>query len=170
MSTKLKERLRLVLYVLVLLFALLLDNAAFTTLGLRYIPTVMPIAVACVALWEGADRGSIFGLIGGCLWAWNTELTYFGAWCIFSMTVTGIGAGLLAERFLLQSWKTILCVSAAALFLCSGVFTLLQAAAGLVSVDRFFMQFLPEGLISMVFVVFFYPVTEYISRIGGFHG
>ena len=30
-------------------------------------PLILPVAVACVALWEGADRGALFGLLAGVL-------------------------------------------------------------------------------------------------------
>lgn len=170
MSGKNQIRIKMVLYGLVLLAALLMDGAAFGALNPRYTPCVMPIAVACIGLWEGAERGIIFGLIGGCLVAWSTELSMFGAWKILVLTVVGFAAGVLSERFLLQSWKTVLSISAVALLLTEGLYTIFLSMSGTLAAGAFFNEFLPKGLISLVFCLLFYPVTEYISRIGGFHG
>ena len=170
MSGKTQIRIKMALYAFVLLAALLMDSAAFSALHPRYTPCVMPIAVACIGLWEGADRGIIFGLIGGCVWAWSNELSMYGAWRILVLTVTGFSAGILSQRFLLQSWKTIFSISAAALVLCDGLYTVFLSLSGTLATGAFFNEFLPRCLISLIFCLLFYPVTQYISRIGGFHG
>ena len=170
MAGKTQNRIKLALYGVVLLVALLMDSAAFGALHLRYTPSVVPIAVACIGLWEGTERGIIFGLIGGCALAWSTELSMYGAWCILVLTVVGLAAGLLSERFLLQSWKTVFSISAAALFACDGLYTMFLSMSGTLSAGAFFNEFLPKCLISLVFCAVFYPITAYISRIGGFHG
>lgn len=170
MSSKTQFRMKMALYTLVLLVAMLLDGAVFGALQLRYCPSVMPIAVVCIGLWEGVERGSIFGLVGGCLWAWSTRLTMYGAWCIVVLTLVGMIAGLLAERFLLQGWKTALSISIPALFFTDGVYTIFMSVSGTMPAGAFFNEFLPKCLLSLVFVVIFFPVTQYISRIGGFHG
>ena len=71
MSSKMRFRMKMALYVVVLFAAMLLDEAVFGAMNLRYRPCVMPIAVACIGLWEGVEKGSIFGLVCGCLWAWR---------------------------------------------------------------------------------------------------
>ena len=170
MSTKTQFQFKMLLYGIVLLAAMLLDSSAFGALNLRYSPCVMPIAVACVGLCEGTERGIIFGLIGGLLCAWSTELTMYGAWRIVVLTVAGLAAGLLSERFLLQGWKTILCISIPALFFTDGMYSIFLSISGTLPPGAFFNEFLPRCLISLVFCVVFYPATRYISRIGGFHG
>lgn len=170
MSSKTQFRIKMVLYGVVLLAAMLLDGAAFGALNLRYTPSVMPVAVACVCLWEGTEKGSIFGLIGGCMWAWSTRLTMYGAWCIVVMTVLGMTAGLLAERFLLQGWKTALSVSIPALLLTDGVYSIFLSVNGTLPAGAFFNEFLPRCLISLVFCGVFFPSARAISKIGGFHG
>lgn len=170
MSSKTQFRIKMALYGAVLLAAMLLDGAAFGALALRYPPCVMPVAVACVALWEGTERGTILGLIGGCLWAWSSRLTMYGAWCIVVLTLIGLVAGLLAERFLLQGWKTALSVSLPALFLTDGVYSIFLSINGTLPAGAFFNEFLPRCLISLAFCGVFFPVTRYISRIGGFNG
>ncbi len=170
MSTKTQFRMKMALYGVVLLLAMLLDGAVFGALDLRYSPSVMPIAVACIGLWEGTERGTIFGLVGGCLRVWSTELTMYGAWCLFILTLIGLASGLLAERFLLQGWKTALGVSIPALLFTDGLYAIVLSINGTLPAGAFFNEFLPRCLLSLLFCLFFFPVTRYVSRIGGFHG
>lgn len=170
MSSKMQFRMKMALYALVLLGALLLDEAVFSALNLRYRPCVMPIAVTCIGLWEGVEKGAIFGLAGGCLWAWSGPLSILGAWHIVALTLSGMAAGLLSQRFLLQSWKTIFSVSIPVLFLAEGVYVIALSASGTLPGMAILTEFAPECLLSMAFCLIFYPVTQYISRIGGFHG
>ncbi len=170
MSEKIQFRAKMVLYGMVLLLALLLDNAAFSALSLRYRPYVMPIAVACIGLWQGAEKGSAFGLIGGCLWAWSSALSMYGVWQIVTLPVVGLAAGIMSDRFLLQSWKTIFNISVPALFLTEGLYVIFLSISGRLPPETLITHFLPECLISLAFCGVFYPMTRYISRIGGFHG
>lgn len=62
MPSKWQFRMKMTLYAAVLLAALLLDEAVFSALALWFRPCVMPVAVACIGLWEGTEKGSIFGL------------------------------------------------------------------------------------------------------------
>ena len=130
MSSKMRFRMKMALYVVVLFAAMLLDEAVFGAMNLRYRPCVMPIAVACIGLWEGIEKGSIFGLVGGCLWAWSGPLSLMGAWHIVALTLVGFASGLLAQRFLLQSWKTIFSISIPALLLTEGVYVVALTARG----------------------------------------
>lgn len=170
MSSKTQFRLKMALYVLVLVLAELIQSAVFGGLQNGLSPSVMPVAVACIALFEGAERGGIFGLVGGCLWAWSTQLSYYGAWCIVVLTLAGILAGLVTERFLLRGVQTALCVSLPALLLTSGVELLAALVSGRAPASAFLTVLLPELLISLVLCLLFYPLTACISRIGGSHG
>ena len=159
MSSKMRFRMKMALYVVVLFAAMLLDEAVFGAMNLRYRPCVMPIAVACIGLWEG-----------GCLWAWSGPLSLMGAWHIVALTLVGFASGLLAQRFLLQSWKTIFSISIPALLLTEGVYVVALTARGVLPGSVIITDLVPECLLSAVFCVVFYPITQYISRIGGFHG
>jgi hypothetical protein len=170
MSSKTQFRLKMTLYTVVLLVALLLDGAVFGALDLRYVPCVMPVAVACIGLWEGAEKGCIFGLVGGCLWAFSDALSMYGAWRIVTLTATGLISGFLAERFLLQGWKTAVSFSVPAIFLTDGLYVIFLTATDRLPGNALMTEFLPACLISLLFCVVFYPATQYISRIGGFHG
>lgn len=170
MSSKTLFRVKMALYVLVLILAELLQTSVFGSLKLGLVPSVMPVAVVCISIVEGSQRGCIFGLVGGCLWAWSTELSYYGAWCIVCLTVIGTLAGMVTERFLLRGIKTALCISAPALLLTEGLYLVTSVISGRVPFYAFFTIFLPEAVIALLLCLLFYPLTAYISRIGGFHG
>ena len=170
MSSKAKFRIKMILYGLVLVVAELLQTSVFGTLNLGVVACVMPVAVACISICEGPQRGCIFGLIGGCLWAWSTQLSFYGAWCIMILTVVGIAAGLITERFLLQGVKTALSVSAGALLLTDGLYTLSGIFTGILPFRALFTVFVPGALIALVLCLGIYFLTARISQIGGFHG
>ncbi len=170
MTSKTQLRIKMALYAVILIVAELLQTSVFGSMSLGLVPSVMPVAVSCISICEGAERGSIFGLAGGCLWAWSTRLTFYGAWCILLLTATGILAGLITDRYLLQGIKTALSISAGALLLTDGVYTIYGIFSGTIPPYVFFTVFLPEALIALVLCLVIYPITAHISRIGGFHG
>lgn len=170
MSTKTLFRLKMALYAAVLLFAELLQTAVFGGLRLGLVPCVMPLAVVCIALFEGGEKGAIFGLAGGCLWAWGTALSMYGAFCIVILTVVGTLTGLITERYLLRGLPTALCMGAAALLLTDGLYVLTQASSGHIPAKVFFTLFVPECLLSLALGLLIYAMIAQISRIGGSHG
>lgn len=170
MSSKTQFRIKMALYAAVLILAELLQTAVFGELSLGLVPCVMPVAVACIGIFEGSERGCIFGFAGGCLWAWATALSIYGAWCIVSLPAIGFLAGLITERFLLRGPKTALSISAGALVLTDGVYVLAQILSGKIPAGALVTIFVPECLLSLALCLLIYPLTAQISRIGGFHG
>ncbi len=170
MTSKTQFRIKMALYAVILIVAELLQTSVFGSMSFGLVPSVMPVAVSCISVCEGAERGSIFGLAGGCLWAWSTRLTFYGAWCILLLTATGILAGIITDRYLLQGIKTALSISAGALLLTDGLYTIYGIFSGSIPPYVFFTVFLPEALIALVLCLVIYPITAHISRIGGFHG
>ena len=170
MTSKTQFRIKMALYAVILIVAELLQTSVFGSMSFGLVPSVMPVAVSCISVCEGAERGSIFGLAGGCLWAWSTRLTFYGAWCILLLTATGILAGIITDRSLLQGIKTALSISAGALLLTDGLYTIYGIFSGTIPPYVFFTVFLPEALIALVLCLVIYPITAHISRIGGFHG
>ena len=51
-----------------------------------------------------------------------------------------------------------------------GVYVVALTARGVLPGSVIITDLVPECLLSAVFCVVFYPITQYISRIGGFHG
>ena len=170
MTSKTQFRIKMALYAVILIVAELLQTSVFGSMSFGLVPSVMPVAVSCISVCEGAERGSIFGLAGGCLWAWSTRLTFYGAWCILLLTATGILAGIITDRYLLQGIKTALSISAGALLLTDGLYTIYGIFSGSIPPYVFITVFLPEALIALVLCLVIYPITAHISRIGGFHG
>jgi len=170
MSSKNLSRIKKVLMALLLVLAELLQSAVFGGLQLGMVPAVMPVAVACIAMYEGPENGAIYGLIGGCLWAWSSELSYYGAWCILVLTGIGFAAGLVTERYLLRGIKTLLTFSAGAVVLTDGLHTLAGIFSGRVPPTALFSVFLPGALISLILSLGFLALASYISKIGGTHG
>lgn len=170
MSSKTQFRIKMALYAAVLILAELLQTAVFGALNLGIVPCVMPVAVACIGIFEGAERGCIFGFAGGCLWAWSTALSMYGAWCIVCLPVIGFLAGLITERFLLRGPKTALSISAGALVLTDGLYVIFQIGFGRIPFGALGTIFVPECIVSLVLCLLIYPLTAQISRIGGFHG
>lgn len=170
MSGKAIVRIKTVLYAAVLVLAELLQTSVFGELSLPYAPCAMPLAVACIALFEGAEKGVIYGLAGGCLWAWSSALSYYGAWCIVALAFVGAVSGMITERFLLRGLKTALCMAVGAILVTEGVYVLVRSFAGTLPAGAFFTYFLPEFLLSMMLCLLFYAVVSLISRIGGSHG
>lgn len=170
MSSKTRYRLKMALYVLVLLLAELLQTSVFGGLQLRVSACVMPVAVACISLFEGSQRGCIFGLAGGCIWAWSDQLSYYGAFIIVSLTLIGTISGLVTERFLLRGIKTALAITVPAIIFTEGVDLLVRVLLGQVPAYAFGTVLVPEILIALVLCLGVYPVTAQISQMGGFHG
>lgn len=170
MANKTLFRLKMILYAAALLLAELLQTAVFGGLPLGIVPCVMPVAVVCIAMFEGGERGAVFGLAGGCLWAWGTALSMYGAFCIVILAVTGAATGLITERYLLQGVPTALCISTVSLLLTDGLYVLFQAVYGNIPGRAFFTLFIPECLLSLALGLIFYAITAQISRIGGSHG
>ncbi len=170
MANKAHLYLKMTLYVMLLILAELMQTSVFGNLDFRLTPSVMPIAVACIGLFEGSQRGCILGLVGGCLWAWSTQLSYYGAWCIVILTVIGTMAGLVTELYLLRGIQTTLCLCAIAMLLTEGMYLLMGILGGSIPLYALFNTFLPETVISLLCCLFFYPLTAYVAKIGGTHG
>ena len=170
MSSKTQFRVKMALYAAVLILAELLQTSVFGQLDLGVVPCVMPVAVACISIFEGSERGCVFGLAGGCLWAWSTSLTMYGAWCIVTLPAIGFLAGLVTERFLLRGLKTALSISAGAVVLTDGLLVLTRIFSGRMPFSALVTNFVPECLLSLVLCLLIYAIAAQISQIGGFHG
>ena len=88
-------------------------------------PMLLPLAVAAVAVLEGAYAGTGFGLAVGLLW----ELAYPGGFggLVFYLALAGMAMGAVSQYALSQSFAGCLICSAGVL----GVLDLLRVARGL---------------------------------------
>lgn len=170
MSQKAHNRIKYFLYAMTILLAYLLEDAAFSPLNILWTPLIMPIAVTVIGLCEDQEKGGIYGLAAGMLWAVSTDFNMYGAWRILALSIIGVAAGMLSQRFLLKGLKTAILLSIPALALSDGMYVIFRSIGGTLPGLSFFTLFLPQCLISLVFCLLFYPMAGYISRIGGFHG
>ena len=170
MSPKALSRIKYTLYAAIILLAYLLEDAAFSPLNILWTPLIMPIAVCAIGLCEDQDKGGIYGLAAGLLWAISTDFNMYGAWRILALTITGVASGMLSQRYLLKGLKTLIFLSIPALTLSDGVYVLFRSIGGSLPPMALFTLFVPQCLISLVFCLVIYPMTGYVSRIGGFHG
>ena len=100
-------------------------------------PVLLPLAVAAVAVLEGAYAGTGFGLAVGLLW----ELAYPGGFggLVFYLALAGMAMGAVSQYALSQSFAGCLICSAGVL----GVLDLLRVARGLL-VDLASLSDLPQ--------------------------
>lgn len=170
MSQKAHSRIKYTLYAAIVLLSYLLEDAAFSPLNILWTPLIMPIAVTAIGICEDQEKGGIYGLAAGLLWAISTDFNMYGAWRILALTITGIAGGMLSQRYLLKGLKTLILLSIPALVLSDGVYVIFRSVGGSLPGFAFFTLFLPQCLISLIFCLIIYPMTGYVSRIGGFHG
>ena len=129
-------------------------------------PMLLPLAVAAVAVSEGAYAGTGFGLAVGLLW----EVAYpagFGG-MVFGLALAGMAMGALAQYALSQSfWGYLLC-SAGVLILLDG----LRIARGLftnfASLPAMLQVAIPECLWSLAWTPLLWLLFRAIyRRVGG---
>ena len=129
-------------------------------------PVLLPLAVAAVAVLEGAYAGTGFGLAVGLLW----ELAYpggFGALVLY-LAVAGMLMGAVSQYALSQSFPGCLICSAGVL----GLLDLLRVARGLLtnaaSLSELLQVAVPEFLWSMAWTPLVWLLFRAIyNRVGG---
>ncbi|MCI8551944.1 MAG: rod shape-determining protein MreD [Lawsonibacter sp.] len=129
-------------------------------------PVLLPLAVAAVAVLEGAYAGTGFGLAVGLLW----ELAYpggFGALVLY-LAVAGMLMGAVSQYALSQSFPGCLICSAGVL----GLLDLLRVARGLLTnaagLSELLQVAVPEFLWSMAWTPLVWLLFRAIyNRVGG---
>ena len=129
-------------------------------------PMLLPLAVAAVAVLEGAYAGTGFGLAVGLLW----ELAYpggFGALVLY-LAVAGMLMGAVSQYALSQSFPGCLICSAGVL----GLLDLLRVARGLLTnaagLSELLQVAVPEFLWSMAWTPLVWLLFRAIyNRVGG---
>ena len=148
---------KVILYAVILIISYLLQAMAFVRTGLFGIrPLVLPTAVVSVAVFEGSEKGSLFGLFAGML----CDLSMAQPMIEFTLilTLVGAGVGLLADKLLSRGFPTYVICSVAALAAASAVQTigaiLFSNASG---ADAFYVAW-RQTLCSLIFVwPLYYP-------------
>lgn len=152
------------LYSLVLFLAYILQYIVLNRYPLfGVMPVFIPVAVACVAMFEGAERGGIFGICAGMFIFLCGEA--HGAYAVAALGIAGLTTGLLCQRALTRSLISsfITALTALAIFeLPLFLFTMLFSGA---SLSALWVQVIPELIYSAVLApVFFFPARAIYSR------
>lgn len=80
---------------------------------------VLPVAIACIAMHNGAENSALFGLFCGLFWCFAGADG--GALHILLFCLAGAATGYLCDRLLSRNIVSALLVSLLALFLCQSV-------------------------------------------------
>lgn len=130
------------------------------------VPMLLPLAVAAVAVLEGASSGTGFGLAVGLLW----ELAYPGGFggLVFFLALAGMAMGAVSQYALSQSFLGCLICAAGVL----GLLDLLRVARGLLTNAANLGQLLrvavPEFLWSLAWTPLVWLLFRWIyNRVGG---
>ena len=167
------------LYALVLLALLLLQTVVLATrpvFGAKL--CLVPIAVCCVCIREGPEKGGLFALLASLIWCLSGE--DYGNLILAVLPIGSILAAVLCRAVLTDRFfPTALCCLVVSLLTASAVFAFKlilppgasaangwQAKTVTVSLDNYWRVLLPGVLISMLSFPPLYGLVKLISRIG----
>ena len=162
---QLTEILKWTLYGLLFLFAMLLQAIVLPRLTIGGIALcTVPTCVVCVAVQEGADRATLYGLLCGALFCLSG--VDCGPLYIVSLTLSAAIAGAACDRFYTRTFVPALVLSLLGLTLCEGLAFLFRVYVGSVAAGLFQTVLLPEILFSILVYPLFFLGTWAVSRIG----
>lgn len=157
--------LKWVLYALLFLFALLLQSIVLPQLAIGGITLcAVPICLTCVAVKEGSDHSTLYGLLTG------TFFCLAGADCgplylvLFVLSCAICGA--VCDQFYTRSILPALLLSLFSLMLCEGLVFLFRAYTGIVSLSLWLTVLIPEILLSLLLFPLFYLAVWAIAKLG----
>ena len=132
----------------------------FKTLGTK--PLIIPVAVMCLALFEGPVKAGIFGVFAGifCDFSFNQPAIQFTVF----MTVMGLAAGYLFQTVLATGFPSFCACTAVALVICA-----LVQSFGLVFYSGADILAVLKGIIlktgySIIFTFPIYLIVKWINR------
>jgi len=165
-KTKLLNIGKILLHGAALLIVYVLQAAMFPRLAILGVkPLLLPVIVVCIAMHEGPVRGALVGLAAGIL----CDVSLNEPAVLFTLLLTGVGlgAGYLAETFLVRGFLSCLLTVLAALLLCTAVQMLQIMVAGGIHISRVWAPGLVQVLYSLLFVIPMYLLSKLINLIAG---
>lgn len=129
-------------------------------------PMLLPLAVAAVAVLEGAYAGTGFGMAVGLLW----ELAYPGGFggLVFGMALAGMAMGALSQYALSQSFPGCLLCSGGLLLLLDGLRVLRGLITDTAGLYDLLAVAIPEILVSLLWLPVVWLVSSAVhKRVGG---
>ena len=162
---QLMQFLKWLLYFMLFFFAMLLQSIVLPRLSIAGITLcILPICLSCISSREGADHGTLFGLIAG------TFFCLSGADCgplyLFVFTLSCAMCGAICDQFYTRTIAPTLLLSLLSLTLCEGLVFLFRAYTGAASISLWFSVLIPEILLSAILFPVFYPTVLLISKLG----
>ena len=130
------------------------------------IPMLLPLAVAAVAVLEGAYAGTGFGLAVGLLW----ELSYAGGFggLVFGMALAGMAVGAASQYVLSQNFFSCLLCSAGVLAMIDGARIVRYLFVQAETLDMLLQVVASEIAVSLCFTPFIYLLFRMVfRRVGG---
>lgn len=156
--------LRWVLYAAVFLAAMMAQTVALSGGIAGYAVSCVPLAVACVAMHEGAEGGGAFALAASLLWCLSGA--DYGSAQLVLLTCAGVLCGGLCQVALTKRLLPALLLCALTLALDDGVCFLLRVYLGGASLTQAATVLLPSLGVSECFAPVFYLLCRLIARIG----
>lgn len=147
-----------------LLILYILQGMIFTHITLWGVkPLLLPLAVAGVALFDGAFAGGVFGIFAGML----CDMSFNEPTIAFTLILTflGICMGFASETVLIHGFPSYLLLSFCALFVCSltQMFPLMFFR-GVPFISLFDIA-LRQIIYSLIFTVPMYYLTRFVGRV-----
>lgn len=164
MNKKYKRALMWTLYGALFILILLLQTSV---LGSRRIwgakLSLLPVAVVCIAMWNGHEAGGLFGLLAGLIWTWSGGND--GSAAIVTFTVCGILAGYLFDSVFARHFLPAVFISLGALVLHQTTDFLLHWYLADQTIPWSWL--LIQIFFSLPLCVVLYPLTKLIRKAGG---
>ena len=125
---------------------------------------LVPCAIFLICLIEGTHTGSVFSLTAGLLYLFSG--TAPGPYSMVAITFLSVGACILRQAFLQESFSSVMLCTAIAMVL----YVIVNFAFGLfLGLTRFsrLHGFFITAILSLLTVPVFYPVVKAINAFGG---
>ncbi len=127
-------------------------------------PSLVPIAITCVCLREGAERGGLFALLASLFWCLSGA--DLGSLSIFVLTVIPVLGALLCRAVLINRFLPCLAISFLALVFDQFLGFLLKYFFGHVPAALFTRELLPCVFLSILSQPLLYWLVKCIAKIG----
>lgn len=153
------------LYTALFLVSILLQTAVPAGRGVFCLPLFcVPVAVSCIAMHEGAEKGGLFALLGATVWCLSGAA--YGSAQIITLTVAGVVSGGLCQVLLTRRFWPAMLLSAGTLVLNEGVAFVLRLYLGSASHEQLITVLLPALGLSMLCAPLTYLFTRLIAKLG----
>lgn len=151
------------LYSVIFLIAMLLQTVVFGRGLFGCAVCCVPVAVGCVAVREGAERGGFFALCAGLFWCLSGA--NYGSLQIITLTVIGLLCGTTCERVLTRRFWPSVALSLGAICLNEGVGFLVRLYLGVATGAQALTVLLPSIGVSLLTAPLFVLLTWLAGRV-----